>query len=169
MISLATDVHTRLETVPWLSMVGSRDNLRLGIAFTYVSNRTSAEQLYLSDHWSDVKTRAQGDLTGYLSKHHYNEYGSQWNDLARKSRTILQGTAAAKVQAALVKVGLPPDMLRGILVDLNRAILEISFRRKFPKAPIFFENTLKLYEVGHLPCGWDGNLDKWPTGSLIVY
>lgn len=56
-----------------------------------------------------------------------------------------------------------------ILVDLNLAALEITYRRKFPKAPIFFGRLLEVYEAGHLPCGWVGDLDDWPNGELLVH
>jgi hypothetical protein len=56
-----------------------------------------------------------------------------------------------------------------VLLDINLAAVEVAYRRRFPKAPIFFEHLLQVYEAGHLPCGWDGDLDDWPNGELIVY
>ena len=56
-----------------------------------------------------------------------------------------------------------------ILVCTNLAALEITFRRRFRKAPIFFERLLQVYEAGRLPCGWEGKLEDWPNGSLLVY
>ena len=56
-----------------------------------------------------------------------------------------------------------------IVVNINRAALEITFRRRFPKAPVFFEQLLQVYEAGRLPCGWDGDLTGWPTGKLLVH
>lgn len=56
-----------------------------------------------------------------------------------------------------------------ILLDVNLAAMELTYRRDFRKAPIFFERLLLVYEVGRLPCGWDGDLDSWPRGRLIVF
>jgi hypothetical protein len=56
-----------------------------------------------------------------------------------------------------------------ILLELNLAAMEVSYRRKFRKAPAFFERLLDIYEAGHLPCGWEGDLDHWPEGSLLVH
>ena len=56
-----------------------------------------------------------------------------------------------------------------ILGSLNCAALEKSFRQKFPKAPVFFEQLIEVYEAGRLPCGWEGNVDDWPHGSLVVH
>jgi hypothetical protein len=169
MIALATDIHSRLESTPWLSSVGSRDVLRLGFAFIYAAERADAETMCLSDRWSQARQSAQSDLTRYLSRHHYNEYGTHWNELSKRSRGLLENKVAPKVREALISADLSEALMPSILIDLNRAILEESFRRKFKKTPVFFERLLSLYEVGHLPCGWDGDLDRWPVGSLIVY
>ena len=61
------------------------------------------------------------------------------------------------------------DFLQPILVDLNRAALEIAYRNKYPKVPIFFEHLLRLYEAGRLPCGWNGSMADWPAGNVIAY
>lgn len=31
---------------------------------------------------------------------------------------------------------------------------------------VFYENVLKIYLAGQLPCGWDG---KYPEGRIMVY
>jgi hypothetical protein len=56
-----------------------------------------------------------------------------------------------------------------IVVNTNRAALEITFRRKFPRAPVFFERLLQVYEAGRLPCGWDGRPEEWPIGKLVIH
>ena len=60
-------------------------------------------------------------------------------------------------------------LLLSIIVNTNRAAMEIRFRQKFNKAPIFFERMLQVYEAGRLPCGWDGQLEDWPKGRLIIH
>jgi len=56
-----------------------------------------------------------------------------------------------------------------ILGHAALALMEMTYRRRFQKAPVFFETLLSVYESGHLPCGWDGELDCWPQGRLLVY
>jgi hypothetical protein len=55
------------------------------------------------------------------------------------------------------------------LVNVNRACLEMTYRRQYSKAPVFFEYLLRVYESGHIPCGWEGNIDKWPEGTLLIH
>ena len=56
-----------------------------------------------------------------------------------------------------------------MLVELNLAALEVTYRRKFANTPTFFEGLLEVYEAGRLPCGWEGDLENWPQGRLIVH
>ena len=70
---------------------------------------------------------------------------------------------------ALADGGFPPEMLQPILVDVNRAALEIAYRKKFPWVPVFFENLLKVYQAGRFPCGWTGSLLDWPAGNVIIF
>ena len=168
-MNLVPDVYLLLERIPWFSAIGMSQRPMVDFAITYLDSRDGLVGSFTSHLWADAKTEAQGDLTGYLSKHHYNAYGGYWNILARQSRTLVEKAARAKIEEGLVKNGLPVDFLQPILVDLNRAALEIAYRNKYSKVPIFFERLLRLYEAGRLPCGWNGSMADWPAGNVIAY
>lgn len=167
-MNLASEFYPALESVRWLSSFG-KPLPTFDFNVVRFADLQAAEGGFRSDLWADVKTEAQGDLTGYLAKHHYSAYGGHWNNLAKQSRLLVEKAAGAKIGEALAQAGLPADMLQPILVDVNRAALEISYQRKFPKAPIFFERLLRIYEAGHLPCGWDGKMNRWPAGNLMAF
>jgi len=82
---------------------------------------------------------------------------------------LVDSAVRAKVEAALKGAGLPAEMLQDILTDINRAAIEIAYRERFPKSPKFFENLLRLYEAGRLPCGWKGDIRQWPEGNLKAF
>lgn len=167
--TFAQDIYPALELVPWLSTIGQEPYPQFEFPVTYVESLEVALESFNSESWADVKTEAQGDLTGYLSKHHHDSYGGYWNSLARQSRALLEQAVFLKLTATLERVGLSTEMYQVILVDLNRAALEISYRRKFPAAPFFFERLLRVYEAGRLPCGWNGSLSEWPAGNVIAF
>lgn len=167
--TFAQDIYPALELVPWLSTIGQEPYPQFEFPVTYVESLEVALESFNSEIWADVKTEAQGDLTGYLSKHHHDSYGGYWNSLARQSRALLEQAVFLKLTATLERVGLSTEMYQVILVDLNRAALEISYRRKFPAAPFFFERLLRVYEAGRLPCGWNGSLSEWPAGNVIAF
>ena len=75
-------------------------------------------------------------------------------------RQVAESPAAGKWEHSL---------LTKVVVAVNRAALELAYRQKFPKAPVFFETLLRVYEAGRLPCGWGGDLERWPEGRLLVY
>lgn len=168
-MNLAQDIYPVLEQIPWLSTVGREPQPQFDFAVTYAETRDAALSTFNSSLWLDAKTEAQGDLTGYLSKHHYNSYGGHWNNLAKQSRALVERAISTKLTAALRETNFPVEMLQPILIDVNRAALEIAYRRKFPKVPAFFEKLLCLYEAGRLPCGWTGSMEDWPTGNLIAF
>ena len=168
-VTVDTSIHRRLERVAWFGACGDASVPRLPFECQWVSDRAAALASLKSDVWMDARTEAQGDLTGYLAKHHYNAYGGHWNDMAKQSRALLEKTVAPMIGDALASRRLAQGLLPGVLLDLNRAILEASYRQRFPKVPAFFERLLLLYEAGRLPCGWNGSLDAWPTGRLIAH
>ncbi len=168
-MNLALDVYTKLEESSLLSQVGKPHTDSFAFKLKVVKDHATAEALFNSDLWADVRTEAQGDLTGYLAKHHYTSYGSYWNHLSKQSRALIEKAISTKLTDALLSHSFPTEMRQSILVDFNRAALELAYRRKFPKGPVFFERSLAIYKAGRLPCGWSGTLNDWPSGVLLVF
>ena len=44
------------------------------------------------------------------------------------------------------------------------AIMLVEYAKFCP--PSFYMNLFSVYELGHLPCDWDG---RCPEGSLLIY
>jgi hypothetical protein len=168
-VKLAQEIYPALERVPWLSTMGQEPYPQFEFPVTYVQSLEVALGSFNSEIWADARTEAQGALTGYLSKHHYDSYGGHWNNLVKQSRALVEESVSMQLTAALRRVGVPTETHQVILVDVNRAALEISYRRRFPAAPFFFERLLRLYEAGRLPCGWNGSLSEWPVGNVIAF
>lgn len=137
---LPQDLYPSLERVPWLAFAGRQPQSQFEFPVTYVRTAELALEGFNSALWSDAKTEAQGDLNGYLAKHHYNSYGGHWNNLAKQSHALVEQAVGAKLAAALNGKVFPAEMLQPILTDINRAMLEVAYRRKFPKVPIFLRD-----------------------------
>lgn len=161
----AEDVCISLGQIDWFARAGCGENDDFAFGSRLETSRSSAIAGFSSDLWVEVRTEAQGDLTGYLARHRYDLYGSTWNDLVRSTRTLVASSARDAVLDALATHGFPVDWLETVLLDLTRAAVEAAYRRVVPKAPRFFWQLLVVYEHGRLPCGWD----EWPSGSLAVY
>lgn len=166
--TLPTEVYSKLAKMHWFSEVGRKDSPQFDYPVGLTETQQAAIEGFNSALWADVKTEAQGDLTSYLAKHHMDSYGG-WNNLANQSRDLVKAAVDAELSKSIVNHGFPLEMLQPIIVDLNRAAIEIAYRGKFPKAPMFFERLLRIYESGRLPCGWDGKIRNWPRGNIIAF
>lgn len=167
-LQLPQDLYSEFSAIRWFANVGAASRSGLEFPFQIAQSREDASLEFTSMSWHDVKTEAQGDLTGYLAKNHPDLYGSHWNNLARQSRALLDQKVRPAVAQALSAAGLPEDWLGDILVDLSRFALEEAYRRCAPRTPIFFERIFLVYEAGRLPCGWTRAVEDWPAGELLV-
>ena len=201
-MNLARHVHQQAAGIDWLCNAGDVTAPSFTFSYSQITDRRDALYSLFSTQWADATTLAQGELTGFLARFHYNEYGTVWNALAKESRALLEPAMCAALSKSLEDaewqndlVALSPSPVdrtarvslgakvselldendpKGaiewqIVTNMNRAALEISYRSKFPKVPIFFENLLTVYASGRLPCGWAGDLNEFPKGELLVY
>src|SRR4051794_38913426 len=129
-MNLPLDIYSTLKQVRWLSTVGRESQPQFDFCLTYVQNRDSAITAFNSELWANARTEAQGDLTGYLAKHHSDAYGGQWNNLAKQSRALLEESVGMILVTAVNGNAFPSAMVQPILVDLNRGLLELAYRRK---------------------------------------
>ncbi|HLJ96491.1 MAG TPA: hypothetical protein VKU02_25180 [Gemmataceae bacterium] len=167
-MELSLEIYKRFTTIPWFSHCG---NLACGeFAFPVVQVKTAEEatKSALSDLWADARTEAQGDLTGYLAKKHKDAYGGHWNRLAKASREKIQKEIMPGVIYALDKLG-APTLAESVLLDLNRIALYSAYGQRFRGLPDFFAKLLLVYEKGYLPCGWQGDLNTWPNGTIVLF
>jgi hypothetical protein len=161
-------IYERYRALPWFKHCGEKFCSEIGLAVEQVGTPSAAISGIESDSWTDAGTHAQGELTGYLARTNYEVYGSNWNRLAKLSRARLQDEFMPRLVTALDAIGVTIATPR-VLLDLNRIALHAAFANRFSGAPVFFEKLLLVYESGHLPCGWRGDLDSWPTGALLLY
>jgi hypothetical protein len=157
--------YDNVRSIEWFSRCGTPADGSTDIRFVQLQEQ--ALLLLSSPQWADVRTEAQGDLTGYLAKHHYASYGGHWNNLAKESLAHLEELHLL-IYEAMTKAGLP-DVSKSVLLDINRAALENAYATVFPKVPRFFTRLLEIYRVGRLPCGWTEPLKAWPRGCVIAY
>lgn len=160
------EIHAKFPTLEWFSRCGVESD---DFLFPVKRVATVAEAIAhaQSDLWADAKTEAQGDLTGYLAKNHYNDYGD-WNRLGDAIEKRIQNEVMPKVNDALGRIS-AGELSDAVLLDLNRIALQSAYAKRFRRVPDFFQKLFAIYERGHLPCGWSGDLQAWPEGQFIVY
>lgn len=118
-MDLIPSFYQDLMLIPWFAECG-----RIGSLPQDVQSAQSLEEALISLNsplWVDVRTEAQGDLTGYLAKHHYTIYGVSWNNLAKESRSRLEKDIRPLLQSALEAAGMP-DITKDVLLDIIKQI-----------------------------------------------
>lgn len=162
------DIYDHLGAIDWFMHCGSEAIADLPFQYKLVQDASSALSSAVEQNWEDAGTEAQGDLTEYLAKNHSDSYGGHWNRLGDEIEAQLRSEIMPRVNKALAKIG-AEGLSDSVLLDLSRIGLWASYKKRFNKVPGFFGDLLKVYESGHLPCGWIGDLDNWPEGTLVIY
>ena len=123
-MQLDAEIYVKLQNIYWFVNCGSQNRKdELDFPVNWVSTFDEAISLAETDKWTDAKTEAQGDLTGYLAKNHYSSYGGYWNKLAKTSRKKIQNEVMPKIEHALERIGGKERLMPIILLDLNRIAL----------------------------------------------
>lgn len=167
-MKLDPEIYAMLGRIEWFKQCGVVPHDHFDFETESIQSLSVALNGIKSVQWQDVRTEAQGDLTGCLAKKCNNLYGGYWNRLAKESRQRIETEIMPSISEALLQLD-SAEIMGSILLDLNRIALYWSYQKQCRGVPCFFKNLLKVYEVGRLPCGWCGNLDDWPIGRLIVY
>ncbi len=167
-MELDPEICSKLAAIDWFSRCGSEPVQTLPFQFQRASDIAAAITHARGLAWRDAGTAAQGDLTGFLAKHHYECYAGHWNRLGDAVEDRMQREIMPTVKEALAN--LSAEVLSDlVLLDLNRIAIHSAYSKRFKRLPDFFQRLLVVYERGHLPCGWIGDLDLWPEGELLIY
>ena len=166
-MELNNDIYAKLITIEWFRRCGCDLPDEMPFSVQRIPTTIDAVTSALGSMWQEARTEAQGDLTGYLAKHHADAYG-HWNSLVKMSRQRIQKDDMPNVKDGLGRIS-ASALSDTVLLDLNRIALQSAYGKRFRSLPDFFAKLLAVYERGHLPCGWHGPLTLWPAGQLIVY
>ncbi len=167
-MKIDSGIASRFEHIDWFGCSGRRLNEGIPLQWKTALNLEEAVTSAQSVLWQDVKTHAQGELTGYLAKHGYEEYSTFWNKLIRAYREQIQRETMPYIVEALKRMRAEP-LAEDILLDLIRIGVHTSYKKQFHHVPDFFQRLLLVYECGRLPCGWTSSLDSWPEGQMLIY
>ncbi|MFN9370674.1 MAG: hypothetical protein ACK6D3_02195 [Planctomycetaceae bacterium] len=166
-MELNSEIYSKMIAIDWFRHSGSELPSDFPFPVQRISTLSDAVNSALGHMWQDVRTEAQGDMTGHLARRHADAYAS-WNSLARESRQRMQKDVMPRVNDRLTQI-CANALSETVLLDLNRIAIYTAYANKFRGIPDFFRKLLAVYEWGYLPCGWNGCITFWPEGQLIVY
>lgn len=164
-VEINKELVDHLYSIPWFKNCGE-DNPHLGLK---VSSVDEVIKRISSVKWGNTVLDFQGDLTVKLSKRQLANEGDEnklWNGLVNEWKTSYLPQLDEVWRANLEEKGLNTkeiiNMVRFCVLDI---VMADAYRSISP-VDDFFNNLLKIYESGHLPCGWSGKKDK---GTFYIY
>jgi hypothetical protein len=168
MLELDEGIFQQYKGISWFSKCGMASEVVFPFDVEVVKDSGSAKAELQSELWIDVRTQAQGDLTGYLAKTRMDLYGGNWNRLAKLSRERVEKEIGPDISSTLRRMEL--DEIRPLIVsDLVRISLHATFQKKVKGTPSFLRDLLSIYQQGLIPCGWSHPVTAWPEGRFKVF
>lgn len=163
-ITLNKEIKDRLFKINWLSNCGRQDELDLSFEYTYIKRIKEIEKMLDGVKWGNTCMNARNDLTEFLSLHHSRKYNC-WNQMVDEVKDdIISGISNIIIESCR-KLGIPEKMGDHIYFDIINIALTYSYKEYYES--VFYDDMLKIYESGHLPCGWLGK--KYPNGKFKIY
>jgi len=158
-----SELNKRIEAISWFRSCGNELTVELKYPFSQLNSWTGVKKAYSTLKWENTRLEVSGDLSIYLLKN-YPSKRQEWNLIAEESKNFLYQKVKNKLIVVKEKQQLDQKFLDCVMWDLVHAFIEDAYKDLNP--PIFYLELLKIYEIGHFPCGWKG---KWPQGELLLF
>ena len=160
-----SDVAGRLQRIPWFARRGQPADLHVSVPTEAVAGWAQAMEACQAPAWDDARLQAQHQLAVWLQRNDPGSYG-KWGELAAQQTERVAGPLAARVLLPFQREhGLDEALVRSVQRDVLGALMENAYLGSGHRC-FFFLELLRVYEAGHVPCGWRG---AWPGGTLLVY
>ncbi|SFE54707.1 hypothetical protein SAMN04487969_103327 [Paenibacillus algorifonticola] len=154
--------NEQIAEIAWFSKCGEETDLTLHYDFSFVNNWKEAEKS-LNSRWDNFKLEIRNGLTVSLHKEYLEAY-RQWNSITIEAKKLLKNGALNDISLFAKNNNLNESVYESVEWDLLTAMMEYAYSPYIE--PGFYTELLKVYQSGHIPCGWKG---KWPEGQLLVF
>ncbi|AEV68930.1 hypothetical protein [Acetivibrio clariflavus] len=160
---IQNDILERIDKINWFCNCGNKSDIEIIYPIKYLDNWKKAQKNCLSSKWEEFTLERSNENTQYLHDNYPDKY-RQWNKFAKEAREFIQEKLQPRIVLYLENNSLKREIEDSVKWDIIHAIMEQVYAEQ--KEPGFFMELLKVYEAGHLPCGWNG---KWPKGELMIF
>ena len=165
----------KLEGLPLFEHCGEITHLKLPFNYRQVFDKPLVNQELTSPNRSDFTLEARNRLTLYLHHNKREDY-QPWNSIALAYKPFVLQLTPKSVQFAAAN-GIDPVLAHATDWNLLAMCMENHYQKTAPRIPVFFLNLLPIYEAGHTPCGWDGEVEEdlkgrpmdMSQGTLLIY
>lgn len=162
-MTLDKDIKNKLLHIDWLSNCGKQEELDISNEYIYIKNTKEIEKTLKGVKWRNVCMDARNDLTVFLTLNNLKAYHS-WNPMVDEVKEDIIANVSDTIQERCKVLDLPEKMFPNIRMAIINIALTYSYKKYYDS--VFYDDMLKIYESGHLPCGWVGSYSK---GKFKVY
>ncbi len=166
MITLNPQMFQRIRAIEWFAHCGDPLDLPLDMEVVRAVSWKDAIKHERRQVWELATLHARNALTMHLAFNHKDAYNDLWNPLVMEAKAFIAGEVTPKIEAVRLRLGQPDDLIASVQWNLLGAFMEDAYVACHPPTD-FFLQLLRVYEAGHLPCGWKGG--EWPDGRLVVF
>lgn len=160
---LDKEIKEKLLEIDWLVHCGNQEVIGITNNYVYIKDTEDIRKMLKSVKWDNICNKAIGDLTEYLSIHHSKKYHF-WNPMVDEAKDSIIANNSDIVKERCKILGIPEEMFYNIRMDIVNIALAYSYKEYYESE--FYKDMLKIYELGHLPCGWVGS---YSNGKFKVY
>ncbi|OAB38851.1 hypothetical protein [Paenibacillus glacialis] len=152
----------KIAKIDWFSNCGNEINIITNLDFIHVNKWRDVEK-NINSNWDNLKLHIRNSLTSSLHENWREEY-REWNNITLEAKSLLKNGVLNELSTFIQENKLKNSVYESVEWDLLTAMMEYAYS---PYVKLGFHTELfKVYESGHIPCGWKG---KWPQGSLLIF
>lgn len=160
-----SDLDNRIKCIEWFKNAGKPFDFDLSMKINSVNSWEEATSRFKDLSWENTTLEAQNQLTLWLHLNAKENY-RDWNKIIIEHKTnTLNSLIEQKIIPFQQTHNLDVTFVNCVRWDILGALMENSYLKSGHKA-FFFLELFSIYEAGHFPCGWSGELGN---GELFVY
>lgn len=163
-MELNKEIKNRLLQIDWFCNCGSIDIIDIQNDCTYIKKQKEIEKSLENYKWENVRLKARGDFTEYLSLNYPDLYNKYWSQLVSEAKEEIIVNLSQSIIKKCNELEIIPQMVDYVKGDIVTIAIIYSYKRYHESD--FYNDMLKIYEAGHLPCGWIG---RYPKGKFKIF
>lgn len=118
-----------------------------------------------SRKWGNLVLEKSGDLSSFLFKHNIDLF-QQWNQLVKDAKKTVIPKVLSNLEKLVSNGLLESKMIDQIQFDIITLIVYLEMCSRDLRVKIdFLEDLLTIYQMGYIPCYYEGN---YPNGKFLV-
>lgn len=156
-IHLDDKKDTKIELENWFTYIGVPENVdKITISVSQIKDIKDFAKNIKGIKFSNFILEARNRLSSYLVKFFKEEHDKNWNNFADFAMDDFN-RSKSKLEELISINGIPEEYILKIRSIWISFFIESSFRKELKSSiPLQFDKLIEIYNLGHLPCGWDG-------------